>query len=110
MAIVCYKFADGHIEEIEVTEEFAREYEKIDRKFNLNEQREKKRASRKLVSLEKLMESGWDTADPNEADPLKVLIEKEQNEITLITLADFLTDRQKEVMVFPPGVEPEIES
>lgn len=98
MATINYKFTDGHIEKIEVTEKIAYEYEKIDREFNLNEQREKKRASRKLISLERLIESGWDLADPNAADPLEVLIEKEQNKITLITLADFLTARQKEVM------------
>lgn len=98
MATINYKFSDVHIGEIEVTEKFASEYEKIDREFNLNEQREKKRASRKLVSLERLIESGWDIVDPNAADSLEVLIEKDQNKITLITLADFLTDRQKEVM------------
>lgn len=98
MATINYKFSDVHIGKIEVTEKFAREYEKIDREFNLNEQREKKRASRKLVSLERLIESGWDIADPNAVDPLEVLIEKDQNKITLITLADFLTARQKEVM------------
>ena len=98
MATINYKFSDGHIGEIEVTEKFAREYEKIEREFNLNEQREKKRASRKRVSLELLIESGWDIVDPNAADPLEVLMEKEQNKITLITLADFLTARQKEVM------------
>ena len=98
MATINYKFSDVHIGKIEVTEKFAREYEKINREVNLNEQREKKRASRKHVSLERLIESGWDIADPNAADPLEVLIEKEQNKITLITLADFLTDRQKEVM------------
>ena len=52
----------------------------------------------RLVSLERLIESGWDIADPNAIDPLEVLIEKDQNKITLITLANFLTARQKEVM------------
>ena len=98
METINYKFSDGHIGEVEVTEKLANEYKKTDREFNLNEQREKKRASRKLVSLERLIESGWDIADPNAIDPLEVLIEKDQNKITLITLANFLTARQKEVM------------
>lgn len=97
MATINYKFADGHTEEIEVTEEFANGYAKLQKKEERYKEREKKRR-RKTVSLESIMSKGWDTADPNATDPLLALIKKEQNEITLITLADFLTDRQKEVM------------
>lgn len=97
MATINYKFADGHIEEIEVMEEFACGYAKLQKKEKRYKECEKKRR-RKTVSLESIMSKGWDTADPNVTDPLSALIEKEQNEITLITLADFLTDRQKEIM------------
>lgn len=97
MATINYKFADGHIEEIEVMEEFACGYAKLQKKEKRYKEREKKRR-RKTISLESIMSNGWDAADPNATDPLSDLIEKEQNEITLITLADFLTDRQKEIM------------
>lgn len=97
MATIDYKFADGHTETIEVTEEFAADYKQLQDEEKRDKEREKKRR-RKTLSLEHLMEKGKDFPDPNAVDPLDALIEKEQNEITLLSLADFLTDRQKEVM------------
>ena len=97
MATINYKFADGHTETIEVTEEFVAGYKQLQDEETRDKEREKKRR-RKTISLEHLMEKGKDFPDPNAVDPLEALIEKEQNEITLLSLADFLTDRQKEVM------------
>jgi len=98
MAIINYKFSDGHTEEIEVTEEFKREYEKVDREFRLNEKRAKQQAARHLVSLDFLMEKGMDFEDTQSPDPLELLVEKEESKMSLIELADFLTDRQKEIV------------
>jgi sigma-70, region 4 len=99
MATINYKFADGHTETIEVTEEFAAGYKQLQDEETRDKEHEKKRRRKtKTLSLEHLMEKGKDFPDPKAVDPLKALIEKEQNEITLLSLADFLTDRQKEVM------------
>ncbi len=98
MPTINYKFADGHTEEIEVSEEFKQEYEKIDREFRLDEKRAKQQASRHLVSLDCLVEKGVDFEDTQSPDPLEILIAKEQSKMSLIELADFLTDRQKEVV------------
>lgn len=98
MATINYKFSDGHTEEIEVTEDFKREYEKVDREFRLNEKRAKQQAARHLVSLDCLMEKGMDFEDTQSPDPFEILIAKEQSKMSLIELADFLTDRQKEIV------------
>ena len=98
MAIINYKFADGHTEEIEVSEVFKQEYEKIDREFRLNKKRAKQQASRHLVSLDCLTEKGIDIEDANSPDPLEILITKEQNKLSLIEFADFLTVRQKQIV------------
>lgn len=98
MATINYKFADGHTEEIEVTEEFKQEYEKVDREFRLNEKRAKQQAARHLVSLDSLTEKGIDIEDTRSPDPLEILIEKEQNKMSLIAFADFLTNRQKQIV------------
>lgn len=100
MATINYKFADGHTEEIEVSEEFALQYELIDNQFRRNEERAEKRNKRKHVSLEYAMANGWDKIDENALDPLEVLICKEQSEemTDIIALSDFLTDRQRQIM------------
>lgn len=97
MTTIVYRFADRHMEEIEVTEEFALGYALLQDEAEREKERQKKRR-KKLVSLEHLMSKGWDFPDPNAVDPLESLVAKEQNEITLVSLADFLTDKQKEVM------------
>lgn len=100
MATINYKFADGHTEEIEVSEDFALQYELIDDQFRRNEKRAEKRNKRKHVSLEYAMASGWDKIDENALDPLEALICKEQSEemTDIIALSDFLTDRQRQIM------------
>ncbi len=100
MATINYKFADGHTEEIEVSEDFALQYELIDDQFRRNEKRAEKRNKRKHVSLEYAMANGWDKIDENALDPLEALICKEQSEemTDIIALSDFLTDRQRQIM------------
>ena len=100
MAKINYKFADGHTEEIEVSEEFALQYELIDNQFRRNEERAEKRNKRKHVSLEYAMANGWDKIDENTPDPLEALIYKEQSEemTDIIALSDFLTNRQRQIM------------
>ncbi len=96
MTVINYKFADGHTEALNVTETFAAEYEQVKRAEQRREMREKKRA-RRMVSLEYLAENGIEIPD-NAPDPLEQLIEKEESSQSLISLADFLTERQKQVM------------
>lgn len=98
MAIINYKFADGHAEEIEVSEEFAKEYAKLEHEAQKAHEREKKRR-KNIISLDLLTEKGVDIPDVSSPDPLQELLKKEMNKITLIELADFLTPRQKQVMV-----------
>lgn len=98
MATINYKFADGHTEAIEVTEEFAKEYAKLEHEERKAHEREKKRR-KNIVSLDLLIEKGVDIPDNSSLDPLQELLNKEKDKITLIELADFLTPRQKQVMV-----------
>ena len=60
MAVIQYQFADGHTEEIEVTEEFTREYAEMERKDALTKRKE----TRRHQSLDKSMEHGFDVPDP----------------------------------------------
>ena len=97
MAKIKYAFADGHTEEIEVTDEFALQYEKLEDEQRRQEEREKKRRRRRL-SYEGLEESGYEFEDKTCPDPLEQLIERENEKYSLISLSDFLTDRQKQIM------------
>lgn len=96
MVKISYKLAEGNRVEIEVTEEFAKEYEQMQRIEQRREMRDKKRA-RRTVSLDFLMENGIEIADDS-PNPLDLLIEKEESAQSLISLADFLTARQKQIM------------
>ena len=96
MATINYKFSDGHKEVIEVTEEFAKEYAKLEHEERKAHEREKKRG-KNIVSLDLLIEKGVDIPDNSSPDPLQELLNKEEDKITLIELADFLTPRQKQV-------------
>lgn len=96
MVKINYKFADGHMEEIEVTEKFAQEYEQMERAEHRREMRDKKRA-RRTVSIEYLSENGIEIADDS-PNPLEQFIENEESAQSLISLADFLTARQKQIM------------
>lgn len=98
MATINYQFADGHREDIEVTEAFALQYELIDNVFTRNENRAIKRNKRNHVSLETNLAKGWDKAYADADDPLEILIDNECDELSMLNLADFLTPRQKQVM------------
>ena len=47
MATIRYTFADGHTEEVEVTEEFKREYERIERQSHSNDEKFRWRARKR---------------------------------------------------------------
>lgn len=64
MATIEYKFSDGHIEDIEVTEEFAKQYKEIDKEYFRNEEKFDWRTRNKEMSLERLQkEFGMDMPD-----------------------------------------------
>ena len=64
MAIIKYTFADGHTETVEVTEDFKREFERIERQFHGNDEKFRWRARKRETSLEKLREEvGLDIQD-----------------------------------------------
>ena len=68
MAIIRYTFADGHTEAVEVTEEFKREYERIERQSHSNDEKFRWRARKRETSLEKLREEeGLDIPDETPA-------------------------------------------
>lgn len=83
MATIRYTFADGHTEEVEVTEEFKRKYEFLlvrEQAPHWKEMKQKERAGLRCVknlSLDKFSEDGYDlpVAGP---DPLERLIQKEE--------------------------------
>ena len=68
MATIRYTFADGHTETVEVTEEFKREYERIERQSHSNDEKFRWRARKRETSLEKLREEvGLDIPDETPA-------------------------------------------
>lgn len=99
MTTIKYKFVDGHTEEIEVTEEFALQYELFEAEQRRYEEREKKRR-RHNRSFERMVEIGYDFQDYSALDPLEILLEQEREEAVgnIIKLSDFLTDRQRQVL------------
>ena len=97
MAKINYTFADGHTEEIEVTDEFALQYEMLEDERKRQEEREKKRRKRRL-SYEGLADNGYEFEDKTCLNPLEQLIEQEDEQYSLISLSDFLTDRHKQIM------------
>lgn len=59
MAVIKYRFWDGHYEEIEASEEFAEAYAEMERQERLTERKE----TRRHQSLDKSLEHGFDFAD-----------------------------------------------
>lgn len=98
MAIIKdYLFADGHVEDIEVTEDFKREYEKIDEEFNRNEKRAHRRMRRgKIVSLEKLLEQEYDFEDTINRNPEELYFESLEIQLPMTSC---LTEYQKRVAI-----------
>ncbi|GHU97999.1 hypothetical protein FACS1894211_00980 [Clostridia bacterium] len=116
MTTIHYKFADGHVEAIEVTEEFWREYAAMLRE----ERRIERKETRRHLSLDMLMEAeerqnkqgglenqslkkNLDTFSlvSSELDPLEVLIrrEEENNKPLVKALSLGLTEYQKKIAV-----------
>lgn len=104
MTTIHYQFSDGHFEEIEVTEEFKREYEFLlvqERALYWKEMQQKYRAGircTKDFSLEKFTEDGYELASAA-PDPLDSLIEREDRRTYYDKLLCPLTDKQREVYV-----------
>lgn len=73
MSIINYKFADGHTEYIEVTEEVAAAFGQLEK----YEKKVERKETRRHVSLNVLLESGFDFPVDN-ADILETLDKQEQ--------------------------------
>lgn len=89
MVTIHYKFADGHSEEIAVTETFAQEYVEMEYRDSLVERKE----TRRHQSLDKSMEHGFDVMDNNADVTMKI----EQWELSeqIHNALDSLTDKQR---------------
>lgn len=93
MATIEYKFSDGHIEEIEVTEEFAKQYKEIDKEYFRNEEKFDWRTRNKEMSMERLQkEFGMDMPDDAPAVDEQVI-----NEDFIKRFISVLTEPQKEI-------------
>ncbi|MCL2675117.1 MAG: hypothetical protein FWE84_00770 [Firmicutes bacterium] len=118
MAAINYQFADGHCEDIEVTEDFKREYmATLDR-----EQRIERKETRRHLSLDYLMEledqqHSWGDLEnkslqmkqetfsliSSNPDPLEILIQREREEslpvMEALAESKDLTDYQRKVAI-----------
>lgn len=103
MATITYKFADGHTEEIVVSEEFKAAYEELDKQekryyWKTNKQKTRAELQRQNYSLEKCVEDGHE-AQSVMPGPLETLIFREEQSAYYSKLLLPLTKRQKEVYV-----------
>lgn len=73
MPAIHYKFADGHTEEIEITDEVAAAFEQLEK----YEKKVERKETRRHVSFDKLIESGFEFLDESE-DILDTLNKQEQ--------------------------------
>lgn len=101
MATITYKFADGHPEEIEVSEEIKAAYEELDKQekryyWKTNKQKARAGLQRQDFSLEKCVEDGHE-APSAMPGPLEELISREEQSTYYAKLLSPLTKRQKEV-------------
>lgn len=99
-----YQFSDGHFEEIEVTEEFKKEYEFMlvqEQALYWKIKKQKQRAGfpvKSDLSLDKLCEDGFEPASCA-PDPLTKLIERESRRERLRSMLKVLTKKQKQVFI-----------
>lgn len=104
MATIHYQFADGHYEDVEVTEEFKQQYEFMlvqERARHWKEMQQKYRAGLRCAndfSLEKINEDGHELYSDS-PDPLEMMIEKEERADYYRKLLSPLTDKQREVYI-----------
>lgn len=104
MATIHYQFADGHFEDIEVTEEFKREYEFLlirEKAMYWKEMKQKERAGLRCIrdySLDKFSDDGYDLPSliPN---PLEKFLYKEERLEYYRKLLAPLTNKQREVYI-----------
>lgn len=104
MATIRYTFAVGHTEEVEVTEEFKREYEFLlvrEQAPHWKEMKQKERAGLRCVknlSLDKFSEDGYDlpVAGP---DPLERLIQKEERREYCRKILSCLSEKQRQAYI-----------
>ena len=90
MKTIQYKFNDGSIKEISVTDElYALHLELLQ-----EEKRNHWRETRRHISLDYLIEHGADIADHDGGDPLSALIEKTDDERIKNALS-YLSDKQR---------------
>ena len=93
MKIIQYKFNDGSIKEISVTDElYALHLELLQ-----EEKRNHWKETRRHISLDYLMEQGADIADHDSGDPLSALIEKTDDERIKNALS-YLSDKQRSLI------------
>ena len=101
MAIIKYTFADGHTEEIEVTEEFKRAYEFEETRAKARywkEYRQKQRAGIPTAhdwSLDKMIDDGIDYGEFT--DPSERIIQQENKRENAKKILSCLTAKQREV-------------
>ena len=75
MTLIHYKFADGHMEEIEVTEAIAAAFEQLEK----YEKKVERKETRRHISYERLIESGFVFSDESE-DILDALERQERED------------------------------
>ena len=93
MKTIQYKFNDGSIKQVSVTDElYALHLELLQ-----EEKRNHWRETRRHISLEYLMEQGVDIADHDSGDPLSALIEKTDDE-RIKTALSYLSDKQRSLI------------
>lgn len=102
MATINYQFSDGHYEEIEVTEDFKREYEQLERQdlrryWKIKQQKYRAGIGCKCdLSLDWMQEYGQEPRSTF-PDPLDALIQKDEREHYRNTIKNKLTARQWQV-------------
>ena len=93
MKTIQYKFNDGSIKQVNVTDElYALHLELLQ-----EEKRNHWKETRRHTSLDYLMEQGADIADHRDGDPLSALIEKTDDE-KLKNALSYLSDKQRSLI------------
>ena len=93
MKTIQYKFNDGTIKQVSVTDElYALHLELLQ-----EEKRNHWKETRRHISLDYLMEQGADIADHDSGDPLSALIEKTNDE-RIKTALSYLSDKQRSLI------------
>lgn len=95
MPIINYKFADGHTEEIEVTDEVAAAFEQLEK----YEKKVERKETRRHVSLNVLLENGFDF--PAESTDILDTLDKQEQEKSEwqeeLCQRQVLKDKKKEI-------------